>query len=62
VPESTETLSDNQAIQQELVERGRSLPGVAEVIEVYGRLDAYTSVLVNVQPSQAKNATGGNTV
>ncbi len=50
---------DNQVIQQELVERGRSLPGVADVIDVYGRLSVYTQ-FVNVQPSQVRNATGGN--
>jgi hypothetical protein len=51
--------SDNQVIQQELVKRGRSLPGVADVIDVYGRLSFYTQ-FVNVQPSQVHNATGGN--
>jgi hypothetical protein len=50
---------DNQVIQQELVERGRSLPGVADVIDVYGRLSVYTQ-FVNVQPSQVRSATGGN--
>lgn len=55
-----EANSDNQAAQQELVERAQSLPGVAEVVNVYGRLSAYTNVLVNVQPSQLRNATGGN--
>lgn len=60
MPDSTEGPSDNQAAQRELVERGRSLPGVAELLAVYGRLTAYTNVLVNVQPSQVRNATGGN--
>jgi len=55
----TKQLSDNQVIQQELVERGRSLPGVADIIDVYGRLSVYTQ-FVNVQPSQIRNATGGN--
>jgi hypothetical protein len=50
---------DNQVIQQELVERGRSLPGVADVIDVYGRLSVYAQ-FVNAQPSQIRNATGGN--
>jgi hypothetical protein len=52
--------SENQAAQRQLVERARSLPGVAQVIEVYGRLSSYTAVMVNVQPEQARNATGGN--
>jgi len=53
--------SDNQAAQQEMVERARALPGVAEVVDLYGRLSAYTR-FVNVQPSQVRNATGGNAV
>ncbi len=53
--------SDNQAVQQELVERASALPGVAEVVDLYGRLSAYTR-FVNVQPSQVRNATGGNAV
>lgn len=52
--------SDNQSAQRELVEHARSLPGVAEMIDVYGRLSAYTNVFVNVQSGQARNATGGN--
>ena len=51
--------SENQAAQQKLVEQARSLPGVAAVLDVYGRLSTYTQ-LVNVQPSQVRNATGGN--
>lgn len=54
------TQSNNQSAQQELVERARALPGVADVMDVYARLNAYTSVLINVQPSQVKSATGGN--
>lgn len=60
MPERTEAPSDNQAAQRELVERGQALPGVAELLEVYGRLSAYANVLVNVQPSQIRNAAGGN--
>lgn len=55
-----EEQTDNQAAQRELVERGRSLPGIASVLDVYGRLTEYTSVLVNVQHTQVRNATGGN--
>jgi hypothetical protein len=55
----TKQHSDNQVIQQELVERGRALPGVADVIDVYGRLSMYVQV-VNAQPGQIRNATGGN--
>jgi hypothetical protein len=58
--ERTQAPSDNQAVQRELVERGRSLPGVATLMDVYGRLSAYTDLMVNVQPSQVRNATGGN--
>lgn len=60
MPERAVAQSDNQAIQQELEERGRSLPGVATLMEVYGQLSAYTQLMVNVQPSQVRNATGGN--
>lgn len=59
-PQRVEVPNSNQGAQRELVERARSLPGVAEVMDVYGRLSAYTDVLVNVQPSQVRNATGGN--
>ena len=52
---------NNQAAQQELVKRARALPGVADVIDLYGHLSAYTR-LVNIQPSQVRNATGGNAV
>ena len=55
------TPSDNQTAQQEMVERARALPGVAEVVDLYGHLNAYTR-FVNVQPSQVRNATGGNAV
>lgn len=60
MPEPGESEGDNQAAQLELVERGRSLPGVAAVIDAYGRLSTYSELVVNVQPSQVKNATGGN--
>lgn len=52
--------ANNQSVQRELVDRARALPGVADVLDVYGKLSQYTNVLVNVQPSQVRNATGGN--
>lgn len=60
MPERDQAESDNQAAQRELVERGRALPGVAELLEVYGKLSAYMNIMANVQPSQVRNATGGN--
>lgn len=57
MPERNE--SENQVAQQKLVEQARSLPGVAAVLDIYGRLSTYTQ-FVNVQPSQVRNATGGN--
>jgi len=57
--ERTEQKSDNQAAQREKVKQARALPGVADVVDLYGRLGAY-SQFVNVQPSQTCNATGGN--
>ena len=62
VSERTGKPSGNQAAQQELTERGRALPGVAELVDVYGRLAEYTNVLSNVQPSQTRNALGGNII
>lgn len=58
--DSTQSKEDQQETQRDLVKRARALPGVAEVMDVYGRLAPYTNVLVNVQPSQVRNATGGN--
>ncbi|MGH9079226.1 MAG: hypothetical protein ACRDYE_03945 [Acidimicrobiales bacterium] len=58
--EGQELEGDNQAVQRELAERGRALPGVASLLDVYGQLSAYTQLMVNVQPSQVRNATGGN--
>jgi hypothetical protein len=52
--------SDRQKAQRAIVEQARGLPGVADVLDVYGRVSQYTDVLVNVQPSQVRNATGGN--
>jgi hypothetical protein len=54
-----EHCSDNQSTQQDLAERACSFPGVSETIEVLGFLSVYLQV-VNVQPSQTRNATGGN--
>lgn len=52
--------SDLQRDQHELVEEARRLPGIAEVLDTYGRLAPYTNVLLNTQPSQIRNATGAN--
>ncbi len=58
--EQDELVTDNQAAQRDLVERVRPMPGVAEVLDLYGKLTSYTTVITNVQPSQVKNATSGN--
>lgn len=50
----------NQEMQRKLMEQANKLPGVADVIETYGKLVAYTHLYMNVQPSQVKSATGGN--
>ncbi len=57
--EKTERPSNDQAAQQELIETARSMPGVAEVMDVYGQLTAYTRYVVT-HPNQVRNATGGN--
>lgn len=59
--EDDKQLTDSQAVQHEMVEQARALPGVAEVIDLYGRLSAYAR-FVNVQHSRVRNATGGNAV
>lgn len=58
--ERAEEQGDHQAAQHKLMERGLRLPGVATLMSVYGQLSAYTHLMVNVQPSQVRNATGGN--
>jgi len=58
--ERAERESDRQQAQGDLMEQARGLPGVAEVMDLYGRLAPYTNIIVNVQPSQVRNATGGN--
>ncbi len=50
----------NQEIQRKLMEQAQKLPGVADVVEAYEKLVAYTQLYMNVQPSQVKSATGGN--
>ena len=60
--ESIKAPSHNQTTQKELVERGRALPGVAAVVDVYAKLSPYTEFVVNVQSSQVRNATGGNVI
>ena len=57
--EHDEQPSANQAAQQEMIKQARALPGVAEVVDLYGRLSTYTQ-FINVQPSRVLNATGGN--
>lgn len=51
--------SETQDEQRRLVERALVTPGIAEVINLYGRLSSYLRI-VNVQPSQVHNASGGN--
>ena len=60
MPDGSDRLSEQQAAQRELVERGRALPGVADLMEIYGNLLAGMNVVVNVWPGQAQDAIGGN--
>ena len=53
--------SPGQASQRDLVEQARSLPGVAQIMDVYSQLCRYTNLVVDVQPGHVRNATGGNT-
>jgi len=59
---SCKGLSPKQAAQKELTERGRALPGVAALIDVFDKLVELVAKMsaVNVQPYQILNATGGN--
>jgi len=59
VSKDREPGSSEQATQRELVEQGRSLPGVAAVLDVYERLRKYTEA-VKTLPPPTRNATGGN--
>jgi hypothetical protein len=40
-PKGTPSTSARQREQQELVTRARQIPGVAEAMDVYGRVDAH---------------------
>lgn len=55
-PEEGRRLRDRH---ERLLEEGTRLPGVAEVLEVYGRLAPYTSAPVNARVP-TRYATGGN--
>lgn len=55
-----EPTSERQRTQKALVEQARALPGVADVVDLYARLSPYADLVVNVQPGQVRNATGGN--
>jgi hypothetical protein len=59
---SEETVSADQELQKKLLEEGMKMPGVAEVMSVYGELSAHMPLIVNAQPGQVRNATGGNPV
>lgn len=52
--------SGRQAAQRELVERGQKIPGVAEAIEVYGKLERYAGVRIGQAVPRIRHATGGN--
>lgn len=58
---SSSRADERQAEQAELVEKARTMPGVADVVDVYERLSPYVGIAVYVQPAQVRNATGGNT-
>jgi hypothetical protein len=58
---SSSRADERQAEQAKLVEMARTMPGVADVVDVYGRLSPYVGIAAYVQPAQVRNATGGNT-
>jgi hypothetical protein len=51
--------SENQQVQQELVEEGMKLPGVAEALEAYTRVAGFSNLAALAQV-QIRNATGAN--
>lgn len=58
--EATDSGRQAQAEQADLVDRARAIPGVADVIDVYGKLTRYMRATEWAQPAQMRNATGGN--
>lgn len=58
--EEVQVRDANQAAQRVLVERGRAMPGVAALMDIYGRIADQTGLMMNVQPSQVRNAVGAN--
>jgi hypothetical protein len=60
MPDRSDRVSEQQAAQHELLERARALPGVADLVEIYGNLLGHMNLVVNVWPGQAQDATGGN--
>ncbi len=52
--------SENQQLQQELVEEGEKLPGVAEALEAYKRVAVFAGFSAYPPKAQIRNATGGN--
>ncbi len=54
------TDTDRQSVQRELVERGRKIPGVAEAVEVYGRVQRHVGVAIGQASPKIRHATGGN--
>ena len=52
--------SENQAEQQRLVEEAMALPGVAEVIELYGAFQPYASIKIAMPGAATVYASGGN--
>ena len=56
---SIQATGQEQHEQRVLVVTAKRLPGVAEVLDFYERLSAYTSV-ATASPVQVGSATGGN--
>jgi hypothetical protein len=49
----------NQEVQRELLERASKNPGVADAMQVYGRVSKYSPSIASEQP-RVWHATGGN--
>ena len=52
--------SERQRAQRDLMDRAQKIPGVAEVIAAYGRLQPYVHSPTGVTAPPMRYATGGN--
>lgn len=54
--------SPRQRAQRDLVDAGTKIPGVAEAVAAYGKLQPYVQIVVGQAMPLMRYATGGNQV